>query len=1093
MRTLAALPLLAVLALAAAAHAQTTGPALVVTENDEVRKLHLAKVEVEARILGDLAQTKMTLVFANPEERELEGDLYFPLPDGATVCGYALDIGGKMIDGVVVERDRARNAYETITSRRKDPALLELVQGNTFRARVFPIPSKGTRTITLWYVGPLAAGANGSEYRVPLGFADKVDEFSVLIEAGGMASAPKVLKGGPTTFAFAKGREGYVAEAKEKQATLKEPLVIAMPRAGGPDVLTEKGPDGIVYFCIRRSALPPEEPPAAAKAPKRITVLWDASGSRAAMDHARELRLLATMLAKFDQAAVDLVIFRHEAEKPQHFAVREGRTEAMTKVLEAVDYDGATQLSVIAPAAGGEHGLQAAPGTPPDLVLLFTDGLSTYGKDHVDRLGAPVVIVAGGEAVDPNALQPLVLANGGAYVNLNDLTDAQAAAAAGKRVLRYHGTTVTAGHAVDLCPAQMETVTETTTILGRLEGHEAAALTIRCSRTDKEPLETKVIVSGRDAPQGNLLRRLWAARTVAELSTALQPGVDQPNINQIAEMGKQYGIVTSQTSLIVLENLQQHIQYGIRPPDMLPEMQKAYDAKMVEVQSGQPAPESMPPEHQPPMRPEPRVKEQGISADPSEEQLYDVLVPWYFRLAAWDEEHEVPPNFKYTATGTDSVASGGIGSKFMSRMRYGGYAGYGFGGGSFGATGGWGGGGGSLFSSSSGVGGGATLGGSSGAGPEGTGEATGGTVEPPLAATPDEDAADTASNPPTVSVRIGTATGTDATSSAGFLRYVHTQAATITPEQIAERWNPDKAYLKAIEAAPPDKVWAVYMAQRKTHALSPTFFLDAAHAFFVRGDAARGLQVLSNLAELGETEAMRTEGFRLIGLKMPGPAARVFEEVAEEWNGETAATRDLAMILAAQGQTDRAVELLAKIILDPLQGQSEEVRVTALVDLNLLLAKAAPDTAKRLKIDRRLIHKIDGDLRIVATWDADDVDVDLAVTEPTGEKCYYDHAITALGGSLWMDVTGGLGPEEYLLRQARAGKYKIEVTWASTSAERSARPVLVLVDIWTNFGRPTEQHEQRIVALEKEEQTVTVKELELPRPAAAAEATPGTR
>ena len=40
----------------------------------------------------------------------------------------------------------------------------------------------------------------------------------------------------------------------------------------------------------------------------------------------------------------------------------------------------------------------------------------------------------------------------------------------------------------------------------------------------------------------------------------------------------------------------------------------------------------------------------------------------------------------------------------------------------------------------------------------------------------------------------------------------------------------------------------------------------------------------------------------------------------------------------------------------------------------------------RIPLDARLIKNLDTDVRIVLTWDADQTDVDLWVTEPSGEK-----------------------------------------------------------------------------------------------------------
>lgn len=46
--------------------------------------------------------------FHNPNTREMEGELTCSLPSGATVQGHALDISGRMMDGVPVPRKKAR-------------------------------------------------------------------------------------------------------------------------------------------------------------------------------------------------------------------------------------------------------------------------------------------------------------------------------------------------------------------------------------------------------------------------------------------------------------------------------------------------------------------------------------------------------------------------------------------------------------------------------------------------------------------------------------------------------------------------------------------------------------------------------------------------------------------------------------------------------------------------------------------------------------------------------------------------------------------------------------------------------------------------
>ena len=60
----------------------------------------------------------------------------------------------------VVEKQRAREIYETILREKRDPGLLEWTGGNLFKARVFPIEAHSEKRIKIVYtqVLPLRAG-----------------------------------------------------------------------------------------------------------------------------------------------------------------------------------------------------------------------------------------------------------------------------------------------------------------------------------------------------------------------------------------------------------------------------------------------------------------------------------------------------------------------------------------------------------------------------------------------------------------------------------------------------------------------------------------------------------------------------------------------------------------------------------------------------------------------------------------------------------------------------------------------------------------------------------------------------------------------
>lgn len=97
-------------------------------------------------------RVKVNLTFTNPNARVMSGELEFPIPEGAFVCGYALEINGDMIPGVICEKEKARVAFENETRKRVDPGIVEHVKGNIWRTRIFPLNPKTPRKAEVEYI-----------------------------------------------------------------------------------------------------------------------------------------------------------------------------------------------------------------------------------------------------------------------------------------------------------------------------------------------------------------------------------------------------------------------------------------------------------------------------------------------------------------------------------------------------------------------------------------------------------------------------------------------------------------------------------------------------------------------------------------------------------------------------------------------------------------------------------------------------------------------------------------------------------------------------------------------------------------------------
>ncbi|MEO1845534.1 MAG: VIT domain-containing protein, partial [Akkermansiaceae bacterium] len=107
------------------------------------------KVTVDIR--DQIARTTIEESFVNHTESRLEGVFYFPLPQDASISGFGMWIGGELVEADVVEKQRAREIYETILRERRDPGLLEWTGGNIFKARVFPILGHSEKRIKITY------------------------------------------------------------------------------------------------------------------------------------------------------------------------------------------------------------------------------------------------------------------------------------------------------------------------------------------------------------------------------------------------------------------------------------------------------------------------------------------------------------------------------------------------------------------------------------------------------------------------------------------------------------------------------------------------------------------------------------------------------------------------------------------------------------------------------------------------------------------------------------------------------------------------------------------------------------------------------
>jgi ferric-dicitrate binding protein FerR (iron transport regulator)/tetratricopeptide (TPR) repeat protein len=145
-------------------------------------RISLRRYHIDVHIEDGFARTTIDQTYFNNEWTQLEGTFYFPLPPDASISRLAMYVNGELMEGGMAERDRARDVFEQIRYTRRDPALLEWLDGSTFKMRVFPLEGRQEKRIILSYTQRLPVLSGKATYHFPAGHDLRVvDSWSAQI------------------------------------------------------------------------------------------------------------------------------------------------------------------------------------------------------------------------------------------------------------------------------------------------------------------------------------------------------------------------------------------------------------------------------------------------------------------------------------------------------------------------------------------------------------------------------------------------------------------------------------------------------------------------------------------------------------------------------------------------------------------------------------------------------------------------------------------------------------------------------------------------------------------------------------------------
>lgn len=316
-------------------------------KNPEIRH-SLASAQVEVALAGPLAVTRWTLAFRNSGHRAAEGRLEVNLPAGWQVSGYALEVGGKMRDGVVVPRGTACATYQEIVDRMVDPGILELTPTG-FVTRIFPIPEGRTKAVRIELAAIRPDGA--SPFPVPDG-AGTTTQWLIRCHDSepsgqtGKKLAWKMKKGVWTATGASPASE---LAALRLQATATTPAWAAT-----------EGP-GVAWVVGRVAVADHEE---IRRPPAKLHLWWDGSLAGRNRDREATINCLRKLMEQMGDGEVVLRVFREVASPAERFAVRAGACDALCERLRAEPAEGMARFDALA-------------GGPGDgMILVVSEGIS---------------------------------------------------------------------------------------------------------------------------------------------------------------------------------------------------------------------------------------------------------------------------------------------------------------------------------------------------------------------------------------------------------------------------------------------------------------------------------------------------------------------------------------------------------------------------------------------------------------------------------------------------------------------------------------------------------------------------------------------
>lgn len=596
--------LLAVAAVFAASSALAQG--MLIPTDQSLGPLGIKYQRVSAEIIDGTAVTKVEQVFVNSAPRQLEAHYVFPLPKGAALQDFYLWINGKKTKGEVLEKQKATEIYEGIVRRLQDPGLLEYIDTDAFRARVFPVPANGEQKIELTFSQVLDFQSGIYQYHYPLGASSR--GAPTLTVRQDFVFSARISSKTPIRSVYSPTHKMGVNKKNDAEA------IAGFEMGAGADISKDLDlfytvSDKAIGFSFLPYRPNPEEPgffmallspktelKADEVQPKRITFVMDTSGSMMG----ERIKLARDSLKYGVQrlnAKDEFNVVRFSTDVEALFEKPQVASEANVK--KALDFIGTFE------AVGGtaiDEGLQRAlkdaegRGGMSHIVLFVTDGHPTVGVTEEPEIssraksgnkGSRVFTFGVGEDLNARLLDRIAEDGRGTSDFARDGKDFEVRVSGlfdkvANPVLADLSLDLAAFGAYDVYPKKLPDLFKGTQLVvtGRYRTPKESTVVLSGSMNGKKQVYEYRADAAKESKTYDFVPRLWAIRKVGYLLDEIRLNGEKAELkDEIVALGKKYGIVTPYTSYLVVEDTPMPVANNVRQPPPPPRPWREEEAK----------------------------------------------------------------------------------------------------------------------------------------------------------------------------------------------------------------------------------------------------------------------------------------------------------------------------------------------------------------------------------------------------------------------------------------------------------------------------------------------------------------------------------